>query len=328
MIVSFRYALKTFLFLFLTISVVQAQVCSAPVVDANNNYGYNLSGIGDGCTLKSEIVTDYGTFTLNAAWIPNISLFQSTFTNSCNRHDKCLTQIGSTGQQCHDEFLGNMRNACDAKFPWYQPVERDLCRQTANEYYFAVKSFNSDVVVRNFQRASVVASRNIGSLVQADSCGTTPERAQLYSNNFINEVNSAFLMIAGRYPTVYEFMNVANSTSYIDSNSNWKWNLQYLASVYASQPAPPAVSYTSNSMSGLTLTAGSVSGASYLWKVNNQNYISQSVYLASAPRTNQYFSVSGFLRVTQNGIRNMTVIDRSFLLVGSCSPRPGMYCSN
>lgn len=299
---------------------LQAQICSVPVIDQNT---YGLVGIGDGCTLKSQFRNN----TLNAEWIPHIGFFKGTFTGSCDRHDKCLTQIGNLTHECNSEFYSNLRQACDDRYNWYQPAERALCHSTAYEYYRAVEAFQSEEMTRSLQSASVTESLNIGSRINALQCGTTPERTQLYSGRFMESVNNRFLSIAGRRPTTFEFFEAANSISFIEYNSSWESNLTNLAYNALYRPAPPTASFSINSIFGLRLNAQMIPGATYFWKVNSLSSQAQTMSVISmAPRYNTTYSLKGFLVVQQNGIRNMELVDQRVTVIGTCGPSAGQPC--
>ena len=91
-----------------------SQICSVPLAQG-------LEGIGDGC---STYLVEYA--------LPHIGIFKSTFTPSCNNHDKCYTQLGADYHQCDSRFYEEMRGACNSQFnQWLRPVEWAACRQTA-----------------------------------------------------------------------------------------------------------------------------------------------------------------------------------------------------
>lgn len=288
-----------------------------------NNYGYDLYGIGDGCTLKKDL----GAVTYNAEWIPNIHFFKGTFTGSCDRHDKCLTQIGNDSQSCHSEFYSNMRNACDDKYKWYQPVERAICKDTAYQYYATVQSVQKDDNTFEMQKATRLASQQVQAQIEAASCGSDPTRLQLFSNGFINEINNSFLTYSGRYPTIFEFMNAANSANYNSEKSAWYSNLQRL-SINAASVYVPLANYYADTNFGLNLIA-SLPGLGYYWRVNNRTGYNQSISLySSAPTYNTTVRAQGFLMVHAGtySSRNMVIIDQSYTLLGSCGPKAGVPC--
>jgi hypothetical protein len=314
-------------FVQVTSSLAFAQICNPPVVDQHNNYGQNLTGIGDGCTLSGEV----SGVTINTAWIPHIGAFKSTFTSSCNRHDKCLVQIGNSATACHAEFHSNMRNACDAQFAWYQPVERDLCKLTAYDYYTAVRLVTSDSDARKMQVASHLAGKNVASNVNQKLCGTTPALTQLYAQSAIDTVNGEFAARTGRQPTIFEFFDMMHFESYPNDPAYWLSVVRGRANFLATLPSPPTLSFSFDASWGLKLFGGSNQNFGLSWKLNNVNYSGSMVTLMSRPpRYNTFVPVKGFLYQynASTGRENMLVIDRNIPVLGSCGTSSSLQCNN
>lgn len=316
---------KVFLFLIVLIfaSASQAQICSAPVVDRNT---YGLIGIGDGCTLGY----DAGALTYNAGLIPNIQFFKGTFTGSCDRHDKCLTQIGSDTHECNSEFYENMRNACNSKYKWYQPVERAICRDTAYQYYFGVENFQTDSKTRSLQSASKVASVRLESDINADYCITSGEASNLYSAGLINQINNTFLIYAGRMPTLFEFFKSVNSGDIVYDRAGWNNILVGNAQAAYYQQPPEVGIATSQDYSSFNVVASPIQyNVSYVWNIGGSRYYSTSVsYPLIMPMYDYGWTISGYLKATNltTGAKNAKVFTQYIWEQGWCASNSGMNC--
>jgi hypothetical protein len=316
----------------MSFSTSHAQICQ-PLNHFASHQPSSVTGIGDGCTTKTTIDGN----TINADWIPNIWLYKSTFTNSCNTHDKCLVTIGSGTAECNSQFYRNMKDACDDKFhKVFRLPENQLCRTTAAMYYAAVESFQSHELTQRLQFGTM--SQQLPVLrnnVENEVCGTTPELSQYFAPRVISEINNAFLTHAGRLPTIYEFLGVwldggNQGWNYLYNYSAWTNHLTNKAQ-YARNISVPAVGYRVfndfiNNPGDVRLDVNPlVASGQYLWKIPGYpNTTGTSLQISSMqPRFDQTISLQGFLRVQKNGVRNQQVIQQNITIRGHCARRPG-----
>lgn len=274
--------------------------------------------------------------------MPNIAAFKSTFTPSCNQHDKCLTTLGTQRDGCSSAFLSNMQSACAGAFGWLLPVEYAVCMDTANQYYAAVylsdqaimsgmTSSQWDTLQKNAFDRSVVMQSN----VLANTCGTSAERTTLYDSSLISRVNAAFMSYAGRLPTVYEFFQAVNDQSILfafkkyNATTAWQTYLETYAAQRAALP-PPSSAYTieqfvwwdpNNDHVAMTVTTPA---SSYLWKVSGKTGTSRVLEYNLARKTFETsYNAQGFVVVTApNGAKNMAVVDTVFTVEGRCWTDP------
>jgi hypothetical protein len=290
-----------------------SQICSVPPAQG-------LEGIGDGCTTYSAEVV-----------FPNVGVFKSTFTPACNNHDACYTQLGADYHQCDSRFYEEMRSACDSKFnQWLRPAEWAACRSTAYDYYFAVGQWGaSPSKQRNMQNNAYTRSLALQQSVEADTCGTTPERSGLYASGLISQVNGAFAASAGRSPTLYEFLSAANSGDRLGDPNGWYANVVAWSQWGAAHP-PPAVGWykVSTGDYGVTFFANPVSpNTSYLWRLSQGSGSGTSLPFSYwPPMFNQTVSFKGFIKATNSaGTKNMALVETSIVLPGTCAPNNGPW---
>jgi hypothetical protein len=284
----------------------------------------NQRGIGDGCT--TEI----------AGYIfPEIGIFRSTFTPACDRHDKCYTTLGSTYSSCDGQFLSDMRSACKSSFnPLFFPVEYSACYATATEYYVGIQGY-ADIYdpLPGFQLDARARSKTMATSVEADTCGTTPERTTLYTSSLISKVNGAFQTNAGRLPTIYEFFVAVNAgtdtTNYVTSPAWWESNL----TTYSLKQAafkPPIVTYTKIQSISKVVLSTPVTNVGWLWKANGTTSTTSSIAFATRmPQYDLSWKIEGFLKLVDNTpahLKNMKVIDETVYEQGLCRDVPGGPC--
>jgi hypothetical protein len=297
---------------FLSAVPAMAQIC-AP----SNAVG--LDGIGDGCSTRgAEYV------------FPGVGIFKSTFTPSCDAHDKCYTQLGASYGACDSAFYEDMRNRCDDKYnKFLRPAEWSACRTTAFEYYTAVKQWGSTASTQynmqtNARNRSILQQYNLDT----DTCGTTPERTTLYAPALIAQINNAWLGYAGRLPTVYEFVTAANSGDIVNDRAGWNGLLYTLAS-QAAAVQPPLVGWTRTSSPGNTehtLTANPIqAGVAYRWRTSFGSGDGPSTYIwFEEPMYNATFQVKGYLKATSPaGVRNLALVEFHVPVRGWCGSRGG-----
>ncbi len=318
-----RTRLRTFLAVS-ALAVAASQAVAGGNICAPSN-AVNQPGIGDGC---STSILGYV--------FPDVGIFKSTFTSSCNRHDKCYTTLGSTYSSCNGQFLSDMRDACKSSFnPFLFPAEYMACYNTANTYYAAVEAYaDSEDPLPGLQLDARKRSITMRNSVEADACGTTPEITTLYTSSLISKINGAFQTNAGRLPTIYEFFAAVNAgtdaTNYVTNRTWWESNLTTYARQRASV-AVPIVGYTSAQDDFyVKFTASPIqSNTTYLWKANGTS--TTGTTMAIRLRNPQYdlnWEVEGFVKATNNSTKekNMKVIDKSIHEQGSCRDVPGGPC--
>jgi hypothetical protein len=291
-----------------------AQLC--PPSDAAG-----LDGIGDGCT----------TVNLEYAF-PHVGAFRGLFTPACDAHDKCYTQLGADYDGCDASFYERLRERCDDKYNRYlRTAEWAACRQTAFEYYTAVKgwrAFYNGALEDNFQGDALARSLWQQHYVETDTCATTPERSTLYAPNLIEQVNTAFLTQAGRLPTVYEFMAVVNSADISHDRSGWNAVLQAQAG-RAAVMHPPPVSWNSRSPDGVEYILSTAPGSAdvaYEWHLSPQGSGTgpTTILQFEEPQYNRAAVIRGYLKATSAaGVRNLVLIEQRVTLRGWCGVSGG-----
>jgi hypothetical protein len=308
-------------FIPLAVSPLYANICSQ-----SDAQGY--PGIGDGCS------THYAEYA-----IPSVGVFKGAFTNSCNKHDKCYSQLGADYSGCDSDFYANMRSDCSSNYNpiLLGPIYAD-CLATANLYYSAVSAWrgSGQVETRDLQYDALSRSNAMQSSVDADTCGTTPERTTIYAPGLITRINTSFQTYAGRKPTLYEFLDAVNwwsgTQNFVSDQAAWSGAL-YNKSVAAASASPPTVGWWLDypGAYGVTFRANPVvSGASYLWKVGTTGTGPTLAIGYSPPLYDRKITYSGFLKATgSNGARNMALIETSVTLPGTCATKPGpnVHCN-
>jgi len=290
----------------------------ANICPASNAVGFQ--GIGDGCsTMGIEYVA------------PHVALFKGTFTPACNQHDKCYTSLGANYDSCDSAFYEDMRSRCNSKYnEWLQPVEWSMCRSTALEYYEAVKWWRGQHPENApaFQNDARNRSIDMQSRVESGQCGTTPERTTLYAPQLISQVNAAWNSYARRQPTIYEFLDVVNAGNIVSDPSGWT-SILYSRAASAAAVTPPAIGWykTSPGDYGVSFFVTPVTpGVSYYWRIpdiGNGPSLSLSFW---PPMFNQTVRFAGYVRATNSaGVRNMTLVETSIVLPGTCAPNNGPY---
>lgn len=316
----FMHITPRFLATTLTLMIGGQAVAGGQICPASNAVGQN--GIGDGCT------------TSGLENIPHIALFKPTFTSSCNRHDKCYTTLGSTYSSCNPRFLSDMQSACRSDYnPLIRPVEYSMCMDTANQYYLVVSLFaETDDPLKTLQPEALKRSKAMQLKVEADECGTTPERTTLYAAGLVSQVNNSFLTYARRLPTVYEFFTAVNASSngrdYVTDRAWWNTNLNVFASSRLSY-VPPQPSYTVSSTFPQLVLSSTTSNVNHLWKVNGATSLAPSIVVSSrAPVYDSWTKIEGFMKAVDQttSAKNMIVIDNNVFREGSCSGSPDQIC--
>lgn len=300
---------------------LHANIC--PQSDAQG-----FSGIGDGCS----------TYYLEYA-IPSVGAFKGAFTNSCNKHDKCLSQLGTDYSACDSDLYANMRSDCSSNYNpiLLGPIYVD-CIATANLYYSAVTAWRSSgqVETTNLQYDALNRSIATQSSVDSDTCGTTSERTTIYAPGLIARINTSFQTYAGRKPTIYEFLDAVNwrsgTQNFVTDQAGWSSAL-YNKSVAAASAPPPTVGWWLDypGSYGVTFRATPVvSGASYLWKIGTTGTGPALALSYFPPQYDRKIVFSGFLKATgSNGARNMALVETSVTLPGTCASKPGpnVHCN-
>jgi len=299
---------------FLVSSIVLA---GGSICPASNAVG--VEGIGDGCS------------TSIAGYIfPDIAIFKSTFTSSCNAHDKCYSTLGTTYGECNGRFLSDMRSACRSKFnPFFFPGEYSACYASANHYYAGVEAWGSIAdPLPGIQSEALSRSRQMQAQVDGNVCGTTPEATTLYSAGLISQINNTFSTYAGRLPTVYEFLDAVNAGNIVADRNSWNATLISKAG-FAASVQPPLVSYTKSQTDTRLLLAINPTqpGASYFWKASGTASGPTWEIPMRMPKYDTSWALEGFVKATSStGVRNMQVIDIKVFERGWCSSRPGIAC--
>jgi hypothetical protein len=289
-----------------------------------------------------SIVPSDGCSTYGAQFVfPDIGAFRPIFTSSCERHDKCYSTLGTGYQECNSTFAADLGNACRARFhPVFDPVTRALCLDTATRYVAAVAAYAATAnPLPDLHAEALARSRAMQAQIEGEQCGTTPERSALFAPNLIDTVNSRFLINASRLPTVYEFFAAINASqgdkNLVSDYGYWESTLlPSVASGASNRPAPP-IGYTKllssdtlymNASPLLLPNSGPGARYSYKWKLTSGNSDTPSFTEPPiSPTWNFTHQIRGFLRVhdTQTGVRNMVLIEESYVENGSCAPQPG-----
>jgi hypothetical protein len=320
---------KLALILFFIVPVpLLAQIC--PV---SNKVPTPDDGIGDGCSTKYNGI--------DLAWlVPDVGLFKSTFTPACDFHDKCWTQLGADYESCNSQFLSKMKDRCDSKYdPIFLAPINLQCKVAANMYKQAVDWYlgHYPEIVPGFQYEALNRSYGLRATVEADGCGTTPERTTLYAPGLITRVNNSFQSYAGRRPTIYEFLDAVNwqsgTQNLVSDDASWSSAL-YNKSVAAASAFPPSVGWWLDFPDysyAFTFRATPVlSGASYLWKIGTTGSGPALALSYFPPQYDRKITFSGFLKATgSNGARNMALVETSVTLAGLCASKPGpnVHCN-
>lgn len=307
--------LVSFLFTLLSTSL-HANIC--PQSDATK-----FPEIGDGCsTYHAEIA------------IPSVGVFKSAFTNSCNKHDKCMSQLGADYQQCNSDLYANLRSDCSSNYNplLLGPIYAD-CMATASLYYQGVSAWllAGQVEIGKLQNDALSRSIDMQTAVNGDVCGTTPERTTIYSPGLTSIVYTSFQTFAGRRPTIYEFLDAVNwqsgTQNFITDRAAWNTAL-YNKSVAAASLPPPAVGWWVDNWYGsygVTFRATPVvPGATYFWKIGTTGSGPNLAFSYPPPQYDRKITYSGFLKATgSNGARNMALVETSVTLQGTCATKPG-----
>jgi len=291
-----------------------AQIC--PV---SNKVPTPGDGIGDGCSTTYRGV--------DLAWLaPDVGLFKSTFTSACDFHDKCWTQLGADYGSCDSQFLSKMKDRCDSQFNQIlNPAVNLQCKVTANMYKQAVEWYRGHYpeVVTDFQYEALTRSYGLSAIVDADSCGTTPDGTTLYASGLITQINNAYLAYSGRLPTIYEFLATANAGDIVNDRAGWTSLLYTMASQSAAVQLPSVAWTHSGGREEMaqTLTVNPVEpGVVYRWRLTlgfGDGPV-KIIYLQE-PRYNAVFPIKGFLKATSpSGVRNMAIVDYEVRMRGSC----------
>lgn len=325
----FKTSLLLTLFMFSGLNT-QARLCQKPIVNqAHAPAGYDLTGIGDGCTLSGTYSgVRYDTSHLSRFERRQVERFKDTFHNSCVRHDKCLTEIGNTARQCHDEFHGQLRQSCDSAFKWYQYVDRELCRRTARGFYDVVMRFGTEQVAQYIQSASLQVAYQLRGQVEADQCGSSVHHSGLYSAGINQKIQNTFQSILGRPATPYEELRIATDYNIIFNQPVWENSLVEFARSLQNAPRPPQLRLDADTFFGLTLNLRSDSDLSGIYSdLNGKVYLDHSIGLMEAPRFDQTVLVRGTVRLVGiNGAKNLILVERQYRLRGACASRRGQMC--
>lgn len=301
-----RYNLKQFLIVLLIAAPAQAQICPASYYSQ-----WGQKGIGDGCTTSGiENV------------LPEIGAFKNTFTGACDAHDRCYTTLGTTYSECNGNFLSQMRQACNDKFPPYlRPAEYAACHDAANKYYAAVElnaKYNDPLP--EFQREARDRGVAMRARVDANQCGATPEGTAIYSAGLIAKVNGLFQTQVGRKPTIYEFFAAVHNVDPAGNQSAWLQGVNDYVSSRRGVVVPSAVVTTTINTNAYPLQyTFSVpnQGKWYLWRAGNYSSYGTSLTV-TAPRTGS-IKVDGFVAVTnEKGERNMGIISKLITGMSNC----------
>ena len=310
--------------LFLCLITMMMAPAFSQICPISNKVHTDNDGIGDGCTTRYEDVD-------LAYLVPGLSVYNSVFKSACDNHDKCWTQLGANYPSCDSQFLSDMKDRCDSAFNKFLfPSENLNCKAMANAYKDAVTLYRTSLkpgVPNGFQYEARNRSLALENSVNSDSCGTTPSGTTLYAPAFIAQVQNTFVSYAGRYPTIYEFLAAVNQGDLVADPIGWNAGVVTRAQQAAANP-PPAVGWymTNPSDYGVKFTANPIlANASYLWRLSGGSRAGSSItYSYFPPLFNQKILFKGFLKVTNSaGVRNMVVIDTSYVLPGSCAPNNG-----
>jgi hypothetical protein len=298
-----------------------AQIC--PV---SNKVPTPEDGIGDGCTTRYEGIELSNYF-------PGIAVHNALFKSACDKHDKCWTQLGASYPSCDSQFLSDMKDRCDSAFNKYlMPGENLGCKTVANTYKDAVTYYRTSLrpdVPAGFQYEARTRSFGLESSVNSDTCGTTPAGTTLYTPGFITQVQNVFVSVAGRNPTIYEFLSAVNQGDLVADPTGWNAGVMARAQLAAANP-PPAVGWVLTSPSEysakFTVTPV-VPNVAYLWRLSAGNATGTTVtYSYWPPMFNLKVYFKGFVKATNAaGVRNMALVDTSVVLPGTCAPNNGPW---
>jgi len=267
--------------------------------------------------------------------LPEIGIFKSDFTPACNRHDKCYTTLGTTYGQCNGNFLSDMRSACGKYNAILMPAEHLACMDSADKYYAAVQAWMyAEDPLPGLQFKAREDSRLKLTPMVGVSCGTTPENTTLFDASLITQINNTWQQYAHRQPTIFEFLDAVNSGNIVYDRTGWN-NLLIQKAIAAASVTLPSVAYTFNVYMDTytSLKASSaVPGTTYNWQVSRHGSLRTSVASelripSVKPQYDQHYTLTGFMTATLNNVRNMVVINRTYIEYGDCGPNPDLYCN-
>jgi hypothetical protein len=282
-------------------------------------------GIGDGCT------TDVPGYPDASYVFPHVGIFKSTFTGSCNNHDKCYSLLGTDYGSCDSGFWSDMQSACRSKYnPLLRPAEFAACMHTADLYYAGVSAWRSShpEQARALQLDALNRSRLMQASIDGDVCGTTPERASIYATSLINRVRSTFQSYVGRAPTIYEFTRTVNwgdnVRNYVLDRAGWDANL-YTSATGAGQVPPIGWWISTLGDYGHTFSVTPVVSGSYFWRIPDQSSNTSISLSYWPPMFNRTVRYSGFVRVQVGNVKNMALVEQNIVLPGTCAPNNGPW---
>jgi hypothetical protein len=278
-----------------------------------------------------------------------VGIFEGTFTQSCNWHDKCYTSIGTSYSECNGNFLSNMKGACANNYPVYLfPDVYSSCIATANTYYAAVVYYAQNYdPLPGLQRDALARSRTMENDLRLNHCAPASVAATtLFGGALVNQVNSTWQTYAHRAPTIYEFFDVVDANagpSIVDDRADWNTFLLQKAAAAAGF-TPPVVNAPTRVTMGLAANPN-VANVEYLWSMNGAQTVAASdSFPTHDPKYNTTYTASGFLSAIAPsyryalpasdavllsippGARNVVTFNVTYTEAGWCGPSPKQYC--
>jgi hypothetical protein len=215
------------------------------------------------------------------------------------------------------------------------PAEHLACMDSADKYYAAVQAWMyAEDPLPGLQFKAREDSRLKLTPMVGVSCGTTPENTTLFDPSLITQINNTWQQYAHRQPTIFEFLDAVNSGNIVYDRTGWN-NLLIQKAIAAASVTLPSVAYTFNVYMDTytSLKASSVvPGTTYNWQVSRNGSLRTSVASelripSVKPQYDQHYTLTGFMTATLNNVRNMVVINRTYIEYGDCGPNPDLYCN-
>lgn len=276
----------------------------------------------DGCTTKKA---EY--------LLPHIAVFRDVFQDQCIRHDQCYGALGASMDECDDAFVREMKDRCNDKFnKYWRPVEWSACRSAAEDFYLAVRTAGVDAEFAEMQADAKNRSLWARHYVSSESCGTTPERSQIYHPRLIEEVRAEFRAALGRNPTTFEFFDAVNLSDPDPTDAVTDprvWLPGMIRAYAATRPSTaPVASYSRAATWNIELTASPADAASYYWRVGAYSETAPTMIIPRGQSMyDRRYTLEGFLVVRDAvGNRDLALVSEFVYEPGECSSRRGLPC--
>lgn len=290
-----------------------------------------VTGPGGICT-PAPAATD-GCTTMDIEYVhPRVAAFKGTFTGQCITHDRCYGSLGANVDECDGAFRSAMLDRCNDQFnKYFRPVEWSECRMAAEDFYAGVRLYGYVTSAKGFASYQVDARRRsqaMGAQVEAETCGTTPEWAQIHHPRLIAEVDRRFRAATGRGPTVFEFFKAVHVADPLGDPQAWGTAVDGYARTRASI-TPPAVGYTRSDEDEIVLRVVSPSPTvTYRFGFPGRSGLTTSAsFPFHRPKYTENWQIGGVLVARDAwGNRNLAIVHEFVREQGSCAEKPGVPC--